>query len=172
MNPAEANERRQGPRAAGAVPEASRRELAALHLMSQHVRDLFGSFSDVRAFLARPAEGTPSGVEQAIWLREFLRATAARVERLAEDARPIHLSPRTCEPVGGYHRWSPDDLAASIADEVEHLADLTMRVASREDLTPEAREAVLSLTAQFLAEAVRDGEVHVQQTARTVLGTD
>ena len=165
---------RSGPevtgRAEAAVPEASRREVAALHSMSDHVRALVSSLSDPRAFVTRREDGVPSGVEQAIWLREFLRATAARVERLADDARPIHVSVRHCEPVGGYYRWSPDDLATSIAAEVDHLAELTGRLAERDDLTPAARDAVLSLTVGFLAEAVRDGEAHVRQAEEAVSG--
>ena len=150
-------------RASGVAPHETSREVAALHSMSEHVRAVFGSSSDQRAFTARRKDGSPTGLEQAMWVRELLHATAARVERLAKDARPVHLALHSCEPIAGYYRWSSEDLAASIAAEADHLASLTRELGRREDLAPESRHALLMLAAQFLADAVRKGEEHVRQ---------
>lgn len=133
-------------------------EADALASLVQRVRKLLlGQSPDPRAG-DDPAPLPAPAVARALFVRDMLHATSKRLERLAEDARPVRVSPTTAAPVAGYYRWRPDDLLAAVTAEAVHLARVREQLASRADVPADVRGNLEAIAAQLLTEAVVEGE--------------
>jgi len=146
-------------------------EMAAIRSQMVDVRTLLGVWGEPGGedrVRRRCQPGSPTVIEQVIYLRDLLHATADRLERLVVDAHPVHIAVATCEPSAGYHRWTPEALLPIIAAEIDRLTRLTQELAATDELTPRTRQGLQTITKELLGSAFGDGEQHIRQAERSI----
>jgi hypothetical protein len=154
-----------------ATPGTSPPEITAMRSVTTALQTLLNSCaqSDMENPLQRRSEPERwTVIEHAIYVRDLLRATAERLERLAADAQPVHVQPMHCEPIGGYHRWDAEALAPVLGAEAERLVRLTRELATTDRVPPETRHGLESIAAQLLRDACKDGAEHIKQAESSV----
>lgn len=134
-------------------PEPS--DVAAVRSLSADCTALLGTYGQqgsVGQFSQHPDTGCTSPLEHVIYLSDLLHATKARIERLVSDARPVHVTVPRCDLVAGYHRWSPNDLVASVTSDSESLVRLAVDVAVNEQLSEEVSGGLAAIISPLLHE--------------------
>lgn len=135
--------------------------VARLGALTDQVIDLLGhSLPDETPqppwSVQRLGPDAPTALERAMFVRDLFHESAGRLERLINDLRPLETRCRTYQPTAAYHRWDPDDLVRSLSAESVRLARIASRLVTEtpSDLSASAREGVLVLIADLLANAV------------------
>jgi hypothetical protein len=146
-------------------------EMAAIRSQMADLRTLLGVWAEpggADRVRRRCQPGSPTVIEQVIYLRDLLHATADRLERLVVDAHPVQIAVASCEPTAGYHRWSPEALLPIVAAETDRLTRLTQEMATTDELSPRTRQGLQTITKELLGSAFGDGEQHIRQAERSI----
>lgn len=97
----------------------------------------------------------PSAVEHLLCLRDTIGSTAQRLERLANDARPVRQHAHRYEHVAGYQRWDPNELQRTLSSEAERLARIAEQLWSDEGLPGEVRLGLEAIAGEQLRHVLR-----------------
>jgi hypothetical protein len=148
-------------------------EMNAVRSLIVHFRELLGISAEqgpADPMHRRLGPSAASVLEHTLYLRDLLHAAAERLERLADDVRPVQVQLPTCKPIAGYHQWSREELLRDLSAGLEHLDRVADEVATDERLHPNVRQAIQSITAEILHNAVLDGEDHRRQAELGLTG--
>lgn len=148
--------------------------VAALGALTDQVIDLLGrslpgETPQLPWSVQRLRPDAPTALERAMCVNDLFHESAARLERLIDDLRPLESKCRTYQPTAGYHRWDPGDLMRSLSAESDRLARTASRLVAETppDLSVNAREGMVLLIANLLANAVVAAGAHLADAAMT-----
>ncbi len=134
-------------------------------------RGVLGDSAEHARGRLRAAPQDPTALERVMCVRDLLHDTVDRLQQLIAKLGPVEARCHTYEPIGGYHRWDPEEVTLMVATESAKLANMAANLITTETLGARTRQGLALITVDLLEQvvAVTDAQFAHAELARACI---